>query len=754
MFQGLKIQNQKAFQGEEMGFPAKTLLSLMLILLIPAFSIHADAGSNNERETHTRRLLVIHSYHEGYPWTDSMTAGIQDIFEGKAEYSLSFFHLDALNRPVNSLGLAHLSWLSARYSGEERPDAVLAVDDDAFRFMLGPGADLFPGTALLYCGINDPDSYAQDALNRASGIPEVPDIAGTIRLARSLIGNPGTLAVVADRSTAGQLNLERYRQLPAETLSGFSELVLDDLEPSSLTKALASLPPGSAVLYLSYLVLPDGSRLSLDKSLKLVAEAGHAPVFACWDFVVQANGPDGLGAVGGVVVSGRNHGRAAASLAIEVLEGRTPATGYRQPDPGHAVMMDYRRMKARDLDPGRLPEGVIVLGAPVPVAPEVRFMLASMLAVIILGLFVFFHLVRSRRHTREAEFRYRMLAEQVPAIVYMLELGEPNRMTYISPRIKTDFGFEPAAWLNQPALWWERVHPEDRELAMRTIKETDQLVKSLPPETQGTDLPSKSIEYRIACRDGSYRWIRSRWAYSRGPAGTLLALGFIYDIDADVQREQVLQDALAERDTLLREVHHRVKNNFQIISSLLRLESGSLVAGPAISALENANRRVFAMSLVHELLYQEDLSGALELGHYLERLATALLGEAEGLQISLSVQGEKLEIPLDTAVPLGLVCNEALMNILRHAFPPEHRENPRVDIQMERLSRTARISIRDNGIGPGHIVDQLVSRERSRGEAPPSLGLTLVEALTSQIDGTWSIRHDGGTVVSLEFPLP
>jgi PAS domain-containing protein len=65
---------------------------------------------------------------------------------------------------------------------------------------------------------------------------------------------------------------------------------------------------------------------------------------------------------------------------------------------------------------------------------------------------VLFHITRSRRLTREAEFRYRMLAEQVPAIVYMLELGEPNRMTYISPRIKTAFGFEPEAWLNQPAL--------------------------------------------------------------------------------------------------------------------------------------------------------------------------------------------------------------------------------------------------------------------------------------------------------------
>jgi two-component sensor histidine kinase len=293
---------------------------------------------------------------------------------------------------------------------------------------------------------------------------------------------------------------------------------------------------------------------------------------------------------------------------------------------------------------------------------------------------------------------------------------------------------------------------------MRTVRETDQLVKSLPPETQESELPSKSIDYRIGCTDGTYRWIRSRWSYSRGPKGSLLALGFIHDIDADIHREQALHSALAERDTLLREVHHRVKNNFQIISSLLRLESTTLETGPATFALENANRRVFAMSLVHELLYQEDLSGAIELSHYLERLATALLGEAEGLQISLSVTGDKLEIPLDTAVPLGLVCNEALMNILRHAFPPGHRENPRVDIRLERYAESARLTIRDNGIGfglgSGAVSESQMPGQQVREGSPRSLGLTLMEALISQIDGTHTISHDEGTIVELEFPLP
>jgi two-component sensor histidine kinase len=218
-----------------------------------------------------------------------------------------------------------------------------------------------------------------------------------------------------------------------------------------------------------------------------------------------------------------------------------------------------------------------------------------------------------------------------------------------------------------------------------------------------------------------------------------------------------LHNALAERDTLLREVHHRVKNNFQIISSLLRLESATLDSGPAIPALQNANRRVFAMSLVHELLYQEDLSGAIDLGHYLERLATALLGEAEGLQISLTVTGDRLEIPLDTAIPLGLVCNEALMNILRHAFPPEHRMNPQVDIRLERFEKAARLTIRDNGVGFGIGSGSAIRSEDSGQKAQEgdtrSLGLTLMEALISQIDGTWSIRQDGGTIVDLEFPV-
>jgi PAS domain S-box-containing protein len=739
-----------ALQGEEMGFPTRTFVPLVLILLLPPFPLHADAGSNDDRETYPKRLLVIHSYHEGYPWTDSSTLGIKETIEAKAGYELSFFHLDALHRQVETLADVHLAWLAARYSGEELPDAVLAVDDDAFRFMLGPGANLFPEAALLYCGINDPSAYTQEELGRARGIPEVPDIAGTIALASSMLDNPGILAVVADRTTTGLLNLERYRQLPSEQLSGFKELLLDDLEPAVLTKALSSLPPGSAVLYLSYLATPGGIRLTLDESMKLVAEAGQAPVFACWDFVVRANGPDGPGAVGGVVVSGRNHGRAAAALAIEVLEGRAPETGHRQPDTGHAVMMDYRRMKARGLDTGKLPKGALVLGAPAPMALEVRIMLVSMLAVIILGSLLLVHLAYSRRRIMDAEFRYRMLAEQIPAVVYMVEVGEQNRRSYVSPRIETTFGVEAETWLSRSEVWQKRIHPEDREKVYRALADADSLSLSNP----GSEYSANSIDYRFENLDGSYRWVRSRWSYARDPKDQVLAIGFIYDIDTDIQREQALHDALAERDTLLREVHHRVKNNFQIISSLLRLESGTLGAGPAIPALENANRRVFAMSLVHELLYQEDLSGAIELGHYLQRLATALLGEAEGLQIALSVQGDRLEIPLDTAVPLGLICNEALMNILRHAFPPEHRENPRVDIRLECLAKTGRLTIRDNGIGPGPAKEPQSTALRANNGILPSLGLTLMEALSSQIDGSWDMSHEGGTIVTLEFPLP
>jgi two-component sensor histidine kinase len=166
-------------------------------------------------------------------------------------------------------------------------------------------------------------------------------------------------------------------------------------------------------------------------------------------------------------------------------------------------------------------------------------------------------------------------------------------------------------------------------------------------------------------------------------------------------------------------------------------------------ALEDAERRVYAMALVHELLYLQDLFGAVELRAYIERLALAIFDqEDDGLSIELP--GEELVIPLDTAIPLGLICNETLVNIVKNAFPPGFGGKKTVRISMRCDAGSASISIADNGIG-------LESRDRIRGiKETPSIGMTLIDVLSQQIKGSYSLESqpDGGTVLNLRFPLP
>jgi two-component system, sensor histidine kinase PdtaS len=198
---------------------------------------------------------------------------------------------------------------------------------------------------------------------------------------------------------------------------------------------------------------------------------------------------------------------------------------------------------------------------------------------------------------------------------------------------------------------------------------------------------------------------------------------------------------LAEKELLLKEIHHRVKNNFQIVSSLLRLETEQLSDGPAFEALSQTERRIFAMSLVHEQLYQYGNFGHIDFKHYAQRIGDEMRSFASSRSpVTFSAEGDELSFGIDTAVPLGLFLNEALMNAFKHAFPAHCNGGRSVRVVCARNNDQATIQIQDSGTGfePSTI-------------STKSLGLTLMGILTTQIGGSMTIdsRPGSGTCVCL-----
>jgi PAS domain S-box-containing protein len=229
-----------------------------------------------------------------------------------------------------------------------------------------------------------------------------------------------------------------------------------------------------------------------------------------------------------------------------------------------------------------------------------------------------------------------------------------------------------------------------------------------------------------------------------GAVGTTLLR--VTDITTLKRSEERLRASLVEKEVLLKEVYHRVKNNLQIISALLRMQSRRVSDKHAVEALENSISRVMAMSMVHEKLYQAQnlvsidfLSFAQSLVGFLNQLA---IGAKAGGAVEVS--GTSLALSIDQAIPLGLVLNELVTNSLKYAFPEGRSGRVSVRIMADGPG-AARIVVADDGSGLPEGTDL----EKAAG-----LGFRIVRMLVDQLHGSFQIESRGGLRVTVRFPLP
>ncbi len=201
-----------------------------------------------------------------------------------------------------------------------------------------------------------------------------------------------------------------------------------------------------------------------------------------------------------------------------------------------------------------------------------------------------------------------------------------------------------------------------------------------------------------------------------------------------VRSRERLQASLAEKESLLREIHHRVKNNLQIVSSLLHLQAGSVRDAAALESLRESQARIRSMSLVHEKLYRSPNLARIQLSDYVQSLAVSLFESlrSEAGRIRLHFDLEPIVLDINTAIPIGLIVNELLSNALKHAFPGGRAGTIKVELR-SRGPETHELAVEDDGIGlPAGI------EPSSAG----TLGLQLIQMLAEQLDGT--VRREAG----------
>jgi two-component sensor histidine kinase len=201
--------------------------------------------------------------------------------------------------------------------------------------------------------------------------------------------------------------------------------------------------------------------------------------------------------------------------------------------------------------------------------------------------------------------------------------------------------------------------------------------------------------------------------------------------------------SLSEKEVLLKEVHHRVKNNLQVISSLLSLQAGYAKDEEADEMFRESRNRVKSMALVHEKLYQSRELSRINFAEYLNELATDLF-RAYGVDprtVSLRIDVGDVFLGVDTAVHCGLIVNELLSNCLKHAFPAGRKGSVSITLRPSGDNRL-RLTVRDDGVGFPKDVDFRNTK---------TLGLQLVQTLVQQLDGTADMHSNGGTTFDIDI---
>jgi PAS domain S-box-containing protein len=281
--------------------------------------------------------------------------------------------------------------------------------------------------------------------------------------------------------------------------------------------------------------------------------------------------------------------------------------------------------------------------------------------------------------------------------------------------------------------WDLLTHPDDLAMAYR-----------LADRHFAGELPTYSCEIRMRHKDGHWVWILTRGkVVERDDEGRPLRMvGTHLDISGTKRYEEELRKLVAQKENLMKELQHRVKNNLNVIASLLDLQMVRLEEGPSRNALADARSRIRSMASIYERLYSSEDLGSIDLGAYLGDLASSLFYTYAIGSSRVRLERELVDLRLDAgrAVPLGLILNELITNALKYAHP-EGRSGT-VRVALEERGGPYVLTVSDDGIGLPPGFDP---------ENSDSLGFLLVRALVDQIDGSVRFEGEGGTRVAVEF---
>jgi PAS domain S-box-containing protein len=329
---------------------------------------------------------------------------------------------------------------------------------------------------------------------------------------------------------------------------------------------------------------------------------------------------------------------------------------------------------------------------------------------------------------RESEQRFHTIADKAPVLIWMAGLD----------KLRTYFN---RGWLQYTGRgmeqelgngWVDGVHPEDVDRCLKTYREAFDRREPI------------QMEYRLRKADGQYGWLLAQAVPRLLQNGEFVGyIGICIDLTVRKDLEDRLRKTVKEKESLLREVHHRVKNNLQVITSLLNLQAASIKNPQVVQLFRECQTRVASIALLHETLHRSNDLSCIRMSDYLRTLAGHVFRSygVDPKAVVLDLLVEDLAFDIDTGMTCGMIVEELLANSLKHAYAVG--KGGRIQIELQAQAEGAYLlQVSDDGVG---ISKDGVQRN------PSSLGLELVNLLVEKLGGTVELQNGPGTAWGIEF---
>ena len=549
------------------GWPATWIRGCVLMLMLLAMA--ASSLPVEGRATAPNRIvLVLHSYHQGYEWTDHQAAGIGNELAASAPNASVITHYLDWKRFPDVQGHDRLRALISHRLPRGSVDVIVSTDDAALTLALDLRRELYGPVPLVHGGVIGASARRLTEYEaNVIGVDEGKDIEGTVRMAMAADPRLRRLFVLRDHTESGTALDTQIDELAAAGRfpAALERQMLPDLPFARLEEQLAILPPDSAVLLGTYATDRDGLVLPPEQFLELMSEKSSAPIYGLQEYLL------GRGIAGGSLLSGLEHGRAVGSLAAAIVNGRSIASLPAERPESVIRAMDYRQVDRYGLDLSRMGPLDRLVNKPFSFLETYRWLVVTVGIVIVLltvMVLILSFALRQRRAaeaallhsnlalsqsrrdlqakleeltvSREAlcerERRMRLVAEASRDIIWSWNIAADTRV--LSGRVVELLGVD-ALSIDKRAAWLDRIHPDDRGKAEEALQ------RHLSGE-----LPEYRSEYRVRHRDGSYLWFYATGKAQFDDTGRpVMMAGSYTDITAE-KRQQDWLDHLAHFDPL------------------------------------------------------------------------------------------------------------------------------------------------------------------------------------------------------------